>query len=1412
MTSQNLYRDYFNIDPKYYAAVTADLIEQGKVSWKGFYPHETFVKLLETTHKVLSGAAHRSIWVEGAYGTGKSHAVLTVKSLLDASDKETEAYFDDFKLSHDLRDKFIALKNGGKIITIHRIGSADIHTDTDLILAVQQSMTAALKAHGIENQGDASMKDAFLKWLESNPANRAYFDALIHGEKYLWDFSGMGVGDVEERLKTASDKDVEGLMRRVMKVLKENGQYGLFSDMNDMAGWIKSVIEENHLSAILFVWDEFSEFIRNHPFGLTGFQTLIEISQSHPFYFMIVVHGATEEGATALFPDRPTRKKILDRFEKPIQIELPDNMAFRLMAQAMKTSNDPILQQEWEEDKAALNDALVQVRHTLLKTQRSGQKFALNDEDLQNIVPIHPYAALVLKNIATMFTSNQRSMFDFIISNDMTDAKGFKWFINEYGAESEPNNLLTVDLLWDFFYGKERAGLNDDVRGVLECYNRLQGDKLLPEERCVFKALLLLQAVSLRNQETQSVQLLTPTSENLDLAFAGTDWQKGKAIAIANGLVEKKILFKRALGGGKTEYTVVIFSRDEDDIKKYREKVIKETSTQGLIVNGALFDAVTLPPALKQRFVTDAAGYDRFTSAAKRMGQETPPERFPLLATFAITDDEAKQTRQKILQAVNQPDNRLIFVESLTPMGNDLYEQYVDNMAYSFYHAQKNKEQAANFQKQAMDVLKDWRSKIENGAFMLYDPSRKGGERMSNIEDLFEALREIDYQRYPYGLEHYSLNSTLYGAFETAVGAECGITQETKRTYKNPNKNKSVENALDGAWKVENYWKDPSKQSLPIVHIKKRIDEIVQQGFDSPTGQVSMMEILEEMEKPPFGFMPSSITALVLGFTLKEYVREDYFWSDGLNSQAMDAEKMKKMISAAIGQLINPNPKKYSAEYIRAMSADMRAFLKCSASVFDIPAAQCGSVESVRDQIRVRMKGFSFPLWCATYALDNEKLESSEELTRQTLNDYMGIANTANSAVSSESELAERIGHRVSENPGLVQDLGRVATSEKCREGMLAYLASYRDGELPALAAKIEDNGAYLEQVRKRFSAGDANWVWNISTANEKIDDVILEYHIIDESCKTLGKFPTLQEVVNAWNLRTNNIKISCEAVASHTGDLAPLLKQLLYMKQGNGIQEQNKTTFYNLLVTQRENFDRFYKDQVPYFTRCASAFLSGLQPEEIAELYHSLPKNQFAKSRSAYYSDVEEAVKEYLRKQWVKKLRDVWYQKTRTKDPSDWSDKYETPLLCMFGDAERPAAREMFRILMSVKPEESAAKKALEYLETATFYDRLSDEAVRDKCFKERVVGDYAILLRDLNKTRRELRNNLTERPYEWMDNASVQNELRRLADKEYKLTGCDRAMEIINAMNPEQLRVYLRDKIQDDADFGMQILKGTT
>lgn len=1400
---KRLYRDYFNIDPKYYAAVTADLIEQGKVSWKSFFPHETFIKLLETTYRVLSGAATRSIWVEGAYGTGKSHAALTIKSLIDATDEEVESYFKEYKLSRDLCNKYISVKNTGKIITIHRIGSAGINTDFDLIFAVQQSIMAALKEYGIENQGDASMRDAFLEWVEKK-ANYNYFSDLISEEKYAWNFHGMQADEVMERLKSGTNEQIERMMREVMTVLKESGQYGLFKDTNDMANWIKSIIEENHITAILFVWDEFSEYFLTHPIGLTGFQNLIQISESHPFYFMIVAHESKN-----LFADADTAKKITDRFEHPVKIELPENMAFHLMKQAMKETSDELLKKKWAEYYNDLNEQLVSVRDvirtTAKKQSRLGEKTQISDKELQDIVPIHPYAALILKHIATLFNSNQRSMFDFIISNDMTEAKGFKWFINEYGPMDEIN-LLTIDLLWDFFYGKEQKGLNDDVRGVLDSYRMLQADKLLPDEQRVMKTVLLLQAIALR---ATGNELLIPNDQNIDLAFAGTDWNKGKAVAIANGLMEKKILLKKLVGGGKYEYCAANLGSSED-IQEYREEAIKETKTQNLIDNGKLIDAVLLPPVIRNRFVIKSTSYDHLLSIIGEQKKGQHPERFYVVVTFSVNEREAEQIHQAIMKNINMPDNDLYFIETLTPMGKDLYDQYIDNIAFSKYNRNKDRNQATYYNEQAETILKEWQDRISNGAFKLYDKENKSGRRIANLAELQDILQSINHKKYYYGLEQYELNDTMYTIYNLREGAECGIKEELSRAFDNKkNKNKSFEKALEGAWKTEHYWEKQEKQSLTIVQIKKKVMEIVEQGFHSEAGRVSVVSILEELEKEPFGFMPSALTSLVMGFVLKEYAKPDFFWSNGSASEVMSFSKMAIMIANAINFRNSPD-KKYREEYIVTMSQEMRNFLNQTAAIFKIPSDQCMSLENTRDQMRIKMRELVFPIWSVKNILKNEKLESPIGIIEKIIDDYLGIANTANGNKATESSLAEEIGRIFMENPKAVSDMEKLMTNAYCRSGMLAYIEAYQEGILPGLAAEIGDGGNYLEEIKKKFNANDANWVWNPSTADNKISDVILEYQIILESNKSLQKCTSIRETVSAWNAKTNHIKLPCEVAAKLTGDLGLFLKQLCIMKQSDELLEQNKKKFHELLLNQRESFDTFYKDQVFYFKQDANAFLNDLDEEEIDRLYQGFPSGQFTKSKSDYYRFVQNEVNRFVQSQWKKKLKDLWHEKTKTKDPYRWSEKYRTPILCMFDDSERSVAREMFRIIASSNPSESDAKKAMDYLKRADFYERLEKEEERDDCFLRCIVGSYSVLLQDLTNIREELTNKIYDQPYDWMDNRAVQNCLKGLADKQYKLNGCDRAMEIINTMDTKVLREYLCARIMDDVDFGMQILKG--
>ena len=49
--------------------------------------------------------------------------------------------------------------------------------------------------------------------------------------------------EVIDRLNTGNDKQIEITMNKVMVVLKDAGQYGIFSDITQMAGWIRSVIK-----------------------------------------------------------------------------------------------------------------------------------------------------------------------------------------------------------------------------------------------------------------------------------------------------------------------------------------------------------------------------------------------------------------------------------------------------------------------------------------------------------------------------------------------------------------------------------------------------------------------------------------------------------------------------------------------------------------------------------------------------------------------------------------------------------------------------------------------------------------------------------------------------------------------------------------------------------------------------------------------------------------------------------------------------------------------------------------------------------------------------------------------------------------------------------------------------------------
>ena len=168
-----------------------------------------------------------------------------------------------------------------------------------------------------------------------------------------------------------------------------------------------------------------------------------------------------------------------------------------------------------------------------------------------------------------------------------------------------------------------------------------------------------------------------------------------------------------------------------------------------------------------------------------------------------------------------------------------------------------------------------------------------------------------------------------------------------------------------------------------------------------------------------------------------------------------------------------------------------------------------------------------------------------------------------------------------------------------------------------------------------------------------------------------------------------------------------------------------------------------------------------------------------------------------------------MWVEKTSTKDPRDWSARYDTPILCMLDDEERPEAKEIFTIMLENSPSEMSINRAIAYLNRVTYFDKLSNSELRDKCFMNRVVGDYALMLDDAQAIREYLVAHVTVRQYDWMDNSTVQNQIRMLAEKKYKTGGSEKVWAVVEKMDATELRHYLRDLISDNVKVGIEILK---
>lgn len=1394
------YRSYFQIDESYFPAVNEDVIRTQPEVWKAYYPHESFIQLLKQTKNVLTNSQRMSIWIEGPYGTGKSHAVLTLKKLLDSSNEELKEYFDRYSsvLSKDLYNDFYSIKNQNKkILTVHRYGSSDVKSDRALMEYVQESIISALKDARFAYFGQAGIRQAMIDWL-TETANKNYFNSIIQSEEYRLKFGSSSAETVLENLKTfTSEKALQQLIDQISALGEEKGIRPFVLKKESLKAWVEDVIDKNNLKAIFFIWDEFSDYFNANKGNLSGFQYLAEMSETYPFYFAIVTHKSD-----IFFEDAKddVRTKINGRFISPhCSIELPDNMAFVLTGHAMQKSKDPVVAKEWNETVNDLYELTNDSREEVIKTAKIGEA------ELKGVLPIHPYAALVLKNIAAAFDSNQRSMFDFI-KNDSDggkDIKGFQWFIDNYGPEDD-EALLTVDLLWDFFYEKGKDQLAPQIRNILDVFGRTESHALSLAQKRVLKTILLLQAIN--EKVGDAVPLFIPNDRNLALAFEGTDISSGNVKSLAQGLVREQIIFERPMGNGQSKYSALVSNGNLEEIEKEKERLRGEIRTAKLIEEGEFASDFKLPRYLEIRYPDcDLVTYENIKTTVARLKShsENHPTQLYTVFTFARNQEESEKIRAEIQRTFDECFEKIVFIDySSEYLSNDLFAQYIDNMANCGYYKTKDRSQAMSFDKNAKEALRRWKNKVRAGSPRVFSYGDQIGQICNSEIEIQNYLRAFDRKFFPLGLEtQVTVIDNMYASNALKQGAECGITGEIKGTFKSSNENTKLEKQFASVWGIDDYWR--VRPNELVSKIKNAAETVIHTKFGA-SSRVSIRDIFEALEEDPFGLVPCNLSAFALGFILKDYANDLYNWSDGLTTVPMSVDKMKEMIDEVLKNAQNPNPK-YRDKFIVEMSPEQRAFNKSTSFVFSIDESFCTSVENTMSRVRSTMADLRFPIWVLKYG--KFEVSSSHDLLSKVIDLYVQLANNSASE-RTETDIALDIGKLYLDNPSLAKDFKAILTKDNCTLCMQKYLEQYRGGVLVSYAKDIGDTGSYINEISSKFSEA-TNWVWNKSTVDEKINDTIVEYAIVKESNGLIVKTSSFSDCMLEWAKKCNGFKVAYASLRGNVGDVYDLLGYLYQITKNRSLYDADKEKFLEALMSLKTSFQSFCEGQIDIIKKIASYYFEGLSDNDIYEICSKNLSDVFVLENSEFLSRVESAVNGYKANLARYKLLSLWKEKTGTEDPMDWSDRYCMPILCVIPASEQETARRAFDTIISQNNDKSRVDEAFDYINGFRHCAELYSSESRDVAFRKAILKNYSPLISDADEFKRTLVKRFPNiKPYHWLGNAAIDEYVQSAAYQQYNNGGSKEVDSIIDSMSPEDLKKYLKTLVKDNMIVGIEII----
>lgn len=1389
------YKDYFGISEDYAPCMTREDINRSPETWLNFYPHETFVSLLRDLLASLDGG-DKSIWLTGAYGTGKSHAALVLQKLFMDDESRVNKWLDRrAKQIPEAVRAALRAQRAAHTLVVFDTKSDGLTTPEQFLVRIENTIIQALCDDGYQIPVFGSLERILDRIAEEETNFFKKRDELQSRLSYLTsDITNMA------ELKKAIGKPSlqSALLSDVMTVLHARDIY-LNLTTENLIKWISDILEVNKIAQMVFIWDEFSAYIDQNRSQLKTFEEVAEAAQQGKFFFMPVTHMNLEAYLAA---GSESAKKANGRF-KFHSLNMPTHTALLLAADAFKVINAA-----WPTEQSNLWHAISPVVTSYMATKDAECKE--NPENFKGILPIHPMAAFVLKFLSTAVGSNQRSMFNFL-KGEIGESE-FQTFIANSGPELKGRQFLTVDHLWHYFIERDDLGTGKEVNEVrIEFANKSKN--LKNNEIRVFKTVLLYSLLGRLNANIGN-ELIQPTLENVKRCFEGDSDVTGVE-GIAREL-EKKHCF--SIINGRCE--MFRAAGDSEDIEKQKEKLDSQFYEQFLTPKATpKLESILKGKDFQDRrhFVVRAANVDKAATVCQRNKDLFGTTGNRILLQFIIAQDAEEQLlvadKAKDL-AKTFKDFRMIFVAvpelHFCTMRATYWKEYVEQLA----HIALAIDQATktNYDKQIKLMDDAWLAKLTSPVqkLLVFKPNAGGGDPFveerawNNLGGYLEQYLKECFEYFVDDLSDYNLTAMQEGGKGLAQWAKAGMDFNSAQGAAHNIVMAFTRHGITGApdW----FGSNPTH---PLTKLHDVCKDKLNNALSGSRGTCSIRKIFLDIQRAPFGLLAVPYTAFVLGFVMKEWLnnpRQQLQWTNGSLSDKLDNETLAEMIDMAIKNL--GETFKNEKEICR-ISKEEKKFIELAPVMFGIERAPNATVEGTLDLIARRLEKVSekTPMWVLPdyiYAQEEPQADNCKNVIDD-LCEAQKISSRGNQ--QDRSDRIKAIGRRLQETDGLAELIAKFITPEIFWKAFRMRVNRAKP-TLSEWAAKVGDaSGMYCKIVKDHF-AETASWLWNPQNVDDELDLVEAEYKVISvvqEILANTGYIPFEDAMKRVRKAVYEDNKISIELL---TGDY-PLLTRILQVMNSSKIADGLKD-LAELFTNHKDLLKKIFFDpargvQLELLKKHFDAQLAALGTEELRKLYDRLSCGA-KRTADDFKTTAFQEIDDYLKESTVQQLLTLWDQKTKSSSPPEWSSVHKMPSAVLFASAV--TANEIIAVLSNPAGYQSdILKKVKKELESATITPL---EQLPKMFLKMLLPEKYANLSVDAGELGDYLCSKVGNNPDSWLlQGRGLSEAVEGFIRERYAATYKAKAVDKVKAMSNDDAKNLLLKFAADNPDVGLKILE---